>query len=48
MVCDKCTDRLSKVCVPDKWKDGAVNTGTGDINVCLILLIKVFSGGRRP
>ena len=26
MVCDKCQGKLSKVIVPDKWKDGATNT----------------------
>ena len=29
MVCDKCQKKLSKVCVPDKWKDGAKNTVSG-------------------
>lgn len=31
MVCDSCTSRLSRVCVPDKWKDGARNTIGGGI-----------------
>ncbi|CAM9103895.1 unnamed protein product [Ectocarpus sp. 6 AP-2014] len=35
MVCEKCETKLSKVIVPDKWKDGARNTTGGD------------SGGRR-
>ncbi|CAI5986799.1 unnamed protein product [Closterium sp. NIES-65] len=26
MVCDKCAKKLSKVIVPDKWKEGASNT----------------------
>ncbi|KAL4367781.1 hypothetical protein GQ457_05G034210 [Hibiscus cannabinus] len=26
MVCDKCQKKLSKVIVPDKWKEGASNT----------------------
>ncbi|KAM0049091.1 putative PDZ-binding protein, CRIPT [Helianthus debilis subsp. tardiflorus] len=26
MVCDKCEKKLSKVIVPDKWKEGASNT----------------------
>ncbi|KAJ4976798.1 hypothetical protein NE237_001904 [Protea cynaroides] len=26
MVCEKCEKKLSKVIVPDKWKDGAKNT----------------------
>jgi hypothetical protein len=26
MVCDGCQTKLSKVCVPDKWKEGASNT----------------------
>jgi hypothetical protein len=26
MVCDTCEKKLTKVCVPDKWKDGARNT----------------------
>lgn len=25
MVCDSCQSKLSKICVPDKWKDGARN-----------------------
>eukprot|EP00250_Pteridium_aquilinum_P001652 c11851_g1_i1 orf=106-396(+) len=29
MVCDKCQKKLSKVIVPDKWKDGATNTTEG-------------------
>ena len=33
MVCDKCTERLSKVCVPDKWKEGAGNTGKVNVNL---------------
>jgi cysteine-rich PDZ-binding protein len=28
MVCESCEARLSKVIVPDKWKDGAKNTVT--------------------
>ncbi|TYH68532.1 hypothetical protein ES332_D06G266200v1 [Gossypium tomentosum] len=26
MVCEKCQKKLSKVIVPDKWKEGASNT----------------------
>ena len=26
MVCTACEAKLAKVCVPDKWKDGARNT----------------------
>ncbi|KAJ7299891.1 hypothetical protein O6H91_Y010800 [Diphasiastrum complanatum] len=26
MVCDKCQKKLTKVIVPDKWKEGASNT----------------------
>eukprot|EP00270_Netrium_digitus_P014402 TRINITY_DN4885_c0_g1_i1.p2 TRINITY_DN4885_c0_g1~~TRINITY_DN4885_c0_g1_i1.p2 ORF type:complete len:101 (-),score=30.49 TRINITY_DN4885_c0_g1_i1:187-489(-) len=26
MVCDKCEKKLTKVIVPDKWKEGASNT----------------------
>ncbi|WMV16229.1 hypothetical protein MTR67_009614 [Solanum verrucosum] len=29
MVCDKCEKKLSKVIVPDKWKEGASNTTEG-------------------
>nr|VDD29608.1 unnamed protein product [Brassica oleracea] len=29
MVCDKCEKKLSKVIVPDKWKDGARNVTEG-------------------
>ncbi|RHZ10860.1 hypothetical protein DYB31_012323, partial [Aphanomyces astaci] len=29
MVCDKCEAKLSKVIVPDRWKDGARNTAGG-------------------
>ncbi|TMW64274.1 hypothetical protein Poli38472_012896 [Pythium oligandrum] len=29
MVCDKCEEKLSKLVVPDKWKDGARNTTGG-------------------
>ncbi|KAK2977275.1 hypothetical protein RJ640_005537 [Escallonia rubra] len=29
MVCEKCEKKLSKVIVPDKWKDGASNTTEG-------------------
>ncbi len=29
MVCDKCEKKLTKVIVPDKWKDGARNTVGG-------------------
>ncbi|XP_010533834.1 PREDICTED: cysteine-rich PDZ-binding protein isoform X2 [Tarenaya hassleriana] len=29
MVCGKCEKKLSKVIVPDKWKDGASNTTEG-------------------
>ena len=29
MVCDSCQTKLSQVCVPDKWKDGAKNTVAG-------------------
>ncbi|XP_039113962.1 cysteine-rich PDZ-binding protein-like [Dioscorea cayenensis subsp. rotundata] len=29
MVCDKCQKKLSKVIVPDKWKEGASNTTEG-------------------
>ncbi|KAH9099916.1 hypothetical protein Ae201684P_018924 [Aphanomyces euteiches] len=29
MVCDKCEAKLSKVIVPDVWKDGARNTNGG-------------------
>jgi cysteine-rich PDZ-binding protein len=34
MVCDTCQTKLGKVCVPDKWKDGARNTlGAGIGNI---------------
>ena len=26
MVCDSCQTKLGRVCVPDKWKEGARNT----------------------
>jgi hypothetical protein len=29
MVCEKCEAKLSKLIVPDKWKDGARNTTGG-------------------
>ncbi|RLN95634.1 hypothetical protein BBJ28_00022344 [Nothophytophthora sp. Chile5] len=29
MVCEKCEEKLSKLVVPDKWKDGARNTTGG-------------------
>lgn len=29
MVCEKCEKKLSKVIVPDKWKEGASNTTEG-------------------
>ncbi|OQR92062.1 hypothetical protein ACHHYP_04080 [Achlya hypogyna] len=29
MVCGKCEEKLSKLIVPDKWKDGARNTTGG-------------------
>ncbi|RUP48776.1 microtubule-associated protein CRIPT-domain-containing protein [Jimgerdemannia flammicorona] len=29
MVCKKCEKKLTKVAVPDKWKDGARNTSVG-------------------
>mmetsp|Transcript_61 Transcript_61/g.55 ORF Transcript_61/g.55 Transcript_61/m.55 type:complete len:100 (+) Transcript_61:158-457(+) len=29
MVCDKCQEKLSTLCVPDKWKEGAKNTVAG-------------------
>ncbi|EQC34554.1 cysteine-rich PDZ-binding protein [Saprolegnia diclina VS20] len=29
MVCGKCEEKLSKLIVPDKWKDGARNTMGG-------------------
>lgn len=29
MVCESCESKLSKLCVPDKWKEGAKNTTTG-------------------
>ncbi|KAL0442897.1 UNVERIFIED_CONTAM: Cysteine-rich PDZ-binding protein [Sesamum latifolium] len=29
MVCEKCEKKLSKVIVPDKWKEGAHNTTQG-------------------
>jgi len=29
MVCEKCQTKLSQLCVPDKWKDGASNTVSG-------------------
>ncbi|XP_073054007.1 uncharacterized protein [Primulina eburnea] len=29
MVCEKCEQKLSKVIVPDKWKEGARNTTEG-------------------
>ncbi|EXB88463.1 hypothetical protein L484_012905 [Morus notabilis] len=29
MVCEKCEKKLSKVIVPDKWKEGASNTTDG-------------------
>ena len=28
MVCDSCLSKSAKVCVPDKWKDGARNVAT--------------------
>ncbi|KAK6149793.1 hypothetical protein DH2020_017318 [Rehmannia glutinosa] len=29
MVCEKCEKKLTKVIVPDKWKEGASNTTEG-------------------
>ena len=30
MVCESCQSKVSKICVPDKWKDGARNVvGSG-------------------
>jgi hypothetical protein len=26
MVCSSCESKLSKICVPDKWKEGSRNT----------------------
>lgn len=31
MVCDSCQTKLSRVIVPDKWKDGARNAGFGAV-----------------
>lgn len=31
MVCDSCEKKLSTVCVPDKWKEGARNISGGKV-----------------
>lgn len=31
MVCDSCQSKVSKICVPDKWKEGSRTVTSGSI-----------------
>jgi hypothetical protein len=42
MVCDSCTERLGRLCVPDKWKEGATNTGSLSLPFLSLILHSSF------
>mmetsp|Transcript_40578 Transcript_40578/g.53414 ORF Transcript_40578/g.53414 Transcript_40578/m.53414 type:complete len:98 (+) Transcript_40578:113-406(+) len=47
MVCGKCEEKLSKVIVPDKWKDGAKNTGKQQVSGKTNMLLSKKGKARR-
>ncbi|CAM9477522.1 unnamed protein product [Heterosigma akashiwo] len=48
MVCGRCEEKLSRVIVPDKWKDGAQNTGEKQVSgKTNMLLTKKGKGKAR-